>query len=251
LNRKIIFLNLALLALAGWLFWLLRLKWLELHMHEHTVLSLSPQVRKRMQLPSPPLFKPPPASDYNEVAQKTLFAKDRNPNVIVEVKPPPPPPPPPPMPALPAYFGEMTWGDPVILLKLPKGAQKRYHAGETVGPFELVSFDAEKVIFGWNGKTVERKLEELKEKDPTPDAVAAAPAKAAPAAAAATPSVKSIGANDKNDKKVSDKLGIDEGSVRLCVAGDDSPAGTIVDGYKKKVVNGLMGASCLWEQVNP
>jgi hypothetical protein len=250
LNRKVILLNLGLLALAGWLFWLLRLKWVELHMHEHMELSLSPEVRQRFDPPRPPLFRPMSASEYNEVAQKTLFAKDRNPNVIVEVKPVPLPPPPPPMPPLPAYYGAMTWGDPVILLRLPKGTQKRYHAGEKVGPFELVSFNSEKIVFEWDGKTVERSPDELREKEPTPDVVAASPAAAPPVPASAT--AKSIGGASSDDKKVSEKLGRDGGpGVKLCVVGDDSPAGTVVDGYKKKIVNGMFGAQCLWEQINP
>jgi len=103
-NRKLIFLNVVLLALAGWLFWMLRVKWVELHQHEHTVLALSPEVRKRLMIPPPiPQFRPMTAMEYNEVAQKNLFAKDRNPNVILDPPPAPqPPPPPPPMPEFPA-----------------------------------------------------------------------------------------------------------------------------------------------------
>jgi hypothetical protein len=241
LNRKLILLNLGLLALAGWLFWMLRLKWVELHMHEHTVLSLSAQVRKRLDPPPPiPLFKPMAASDYNEVAQKTLFAKDRNPNVIIEVKPVPAPPPPPPMPALPAYYGTMSIGDPVIMLKLPKGTQKRYHAGEKVGPFELISFDNEKIVFEWEGKMVERKPEDLKEKESaTPEVAAATPRPAAPPPPEAKKS---------EDMKDSDRLGLDEGNVRLCVPGDTSPSGTVIGEYKKKVLNGPFGQTCTWEK---
>lgn len=252
MNRKAIVLNLGLLALAGWLFWMLRLKWIELHAHEHTVLSLSPQVRNRLLPPVPiPTFKAPPASDYNAVAQNTLFAKDRNPNVIVEVKPVPPPPPPPPMPPLPAYYGAMSLGDPVVVLRLPKGTQKSYHAGDKVGPFELVSFSSEKIVFEWDGKTVERKPEDLREKEETQDAAVKGRAPV-PVAAPATSNAKTIGGDSADDKKLSEKLGRDGGpGVKLCVAGDDSPAGTVTDGYKKKIVNGMFGAQCLWELVNP
>ena len=112
------------------------------------------------------MFKPMAAMDYNAAVQNNLFAKDRNPNVIVDPPPPPnPPPPPPPMPELPSYYGTMDFGDPVMMLKLPKGEQKKYHAGEKVGPFKLVSFDREKLVFEWDGKTVERKPGELKEKE--------------------------------------------------------------------------------------
>ena len=122
MNRKLIVLNVVLLALAGWLFWMLRLKWIELHKHEHTVLALSPAVQKRLAPPVPMQLPNRMMSvEYNEVVQRTLFAKDRNPNVIVDPPPaPPPPPPPPPMPALPAYYGSINFGDPIVLLKLYK-----------------------------------------------------------------------------------------------------------------------------------
>lgn len=251
MTRKLIFLNLVLLALAGWLFWMLRLKWIELHQHEHTVLALSPQVRKRLMPPSPiPMSKPVMATDYNDVAQKTLFARDRNPNVIIEVKPPPPLPPPPVMPELPAYYGSMTIGDPVVMLKLPKGVQKRYHVGEKVGAFKLVSFDRDKVVFDWDGKMVERKPEELKEKEAAPQEAAANPPPPI-AAVAAGPNVTHLGSASEAPK-VSEKLGKDAGGgVRTCVAGDTTPVGTIVDGYKKKILSNMFGQTCLWEQVNP
>jgi hypothetical protein len=34
-----------------------------------------------------------------------------------------------------------------------------------------------------------------------------------------------------------------------CKTGDTTPNGTVVNGYKKVVVRGLMGESCHWEQV--
>jgi hypothetical protein len=45
------------------------------------------------------------------------------------------------------------------------------------------------------------------------------------------------------------ELGNDMGAgFRGCVAGDNSPAGTIKDGYKKVISRGLMGQACYWEQ---
>jgi len=254
-NRKLILLNVVLLALAGWLFWMLRVKWVELHEHEHTVLALSPEVRKRLMIPSPiPQFRPMTATEYNEVAQKNLFAKDRNPNVILDPPPaPPPPPPPPPMPELPAYYGTMAFsGDPVVVLKLPKSAQKNYHAGDKVGPFQLVSFNREKVVFEWNGKTVERKPEELKEKEQAPPEAAAPPPQAPLASGNNGGSARSIGGATSDAAKVSEVLGADNGNnVRQCTKGDTSPAGTIIDGYKKRITTNMFGETCMWEKVNP
>jgi hypothetical protein len=249
LNRKIIFLNVMLLALAGWLFWMLRVKWLELHQHERTVLALPPHVRKLMFPPSPPPFGKMSASEYNDVlVQKVVFFKDRNPNVIVDPPPPPPPAPPAPkMPDLPAYYGTMAlFGDPVILLSLPKGPQKKYHAGETVGPFKLVSFDKEKVVFDWDGKIVERKPEELKELAATQPAQEVGETGAPPVKL--QPLVAPPAADEKHDAKLGPDNG---GGVRMCVAGDTSPPGTEVEGYKKVVTQNMFGATCMWQKVNP
>ena len=113
-------------------------------------------------------------ADYLEVAQKTLFSKDRNPNVVLD--PPPPPKPDPPMPALPVYWGQMSFGDPVVILTAAKAPeQKSYHRGDNIGDFKLVAFDSDSITFDWNGKQVERKLLELAPKDAQPPASASGP----------------------------------------------------------------------------
>jgi hypothetical protein len=245
-NPKVIILNLGLLVVSGWLLWMVRFEWIKLHAHEHTVLSPFPQFGNVITRPSPiPNLTPISALDYNEIAQKTLFAKDRNPNVIVEIKPTPPPPPPPTMPQLPVYYGMMWIGDPAVVFRLPKGMQKNYYAGEKVGPFLLVSFDPEKILFNWNGKTVERTPAELKENDPGAQDTAAIPVPAP--VVTAISNMRTFGESPDNFK-----LGIDTGvGMRLCVPGDTSATGTVVDGYKKKIVNGGFGPTCLWEFMNP
>lgn len=251
MNRKVILLNFVLLALAGWLFWMLRIRWTETRRHEQAVLNTWPRPRNTPLPAAIPLPKPIAAADYGEIAQKTLFAKDRNPNVPVEPPPAPPPmPPPPPMPDLPAYYGQMNFGDPVVLLRLPKDAQKQYHAGDKVGPFQLISFSREKIVFEWDGKTIERKPEELKEKEPAQEAAARPrPAPAAPADNGG--SARSIGGSS-DTQKVSEKLGKDNGAgIRQCVPGDKSPPGTIVDGYKKVITTNMFGETCMWQLMNP
>ena len=132
--------------------------------HEQAVLSRPAHLRTLPPPPSPPAAAPVSPADYLEVAQKTLFSKDRNPNVVVD--PPPPPKPEPPMPALPVYWGQMSFGDPVVILTAAKAPeQKSYHAGDNVGDFKLVAFDNDSITFDWNGKQVERKLLELAPKD--------------------------------------------------------------------------------------
>jgi hypothetical protein len=145
----------------------------------------------------------------------------------------------------------MDLGDPVVLLKLQKGEQKRYHAGDKVGPFQLVSFDREKLVFEWNGQTVERKLGELKEKEAPPtEAVPNAPAPVAPVAGNAS-AARSLTVSAEGPK-LDPKLGADNGGgIRMCVAGDTSPPGTVLDGYRKKITTNMFGQTCMWEQINP
>ncbi len=258
MSRKIILLNLVLIALAGTCIWQLRLKRTEAATHQKAILQQAPHPPAVVPPPPPAVVRTPSPAEYVDVAQKTLFAKDRNPNVVVAA--PPPPPPPPPMPALPSYSGQMALGQPVIFLTLSGTTeQKGYRSGDDVGPFKVISFDRETVTFEWDGKTVERELSALKPKEPLPQAAqnnAPAPnAAAAAAAAQPTSGITSLAATTTNlatnsSASKGPALGNDMGGgYRGCAAGDTSPAGTTLEGYRKVVSQGLMGSSCHWEQI--
>ena len=242
MNRKIVALNLGLLALLGILGWMLRAHWLEARAQHLATLSKPPHQSAQLPPPSPVPPEPAVPANYLDVAQKMLFSKDRNPNVIIEPPPPPPPPKPEePTPARPIYYGQMGLGEPVAFLSVEKTGQKGFHAGEEVGPFKLVAFNRETITFEWHGKTLEYPVAELKPKEPVvvqPGVVAAAPA--APGAASAV-----IGAAADKDKV----FGVQVGETRSCVAGDKNPAGTVKDGYRKSVVPGPFGEMCQWEPV--
>jgi hypothetical protein len=247
LNRKFVLLNLVLLALIAACIWALRVRWIEAQARERAMLQRAAE--RRMLFPPPPLTLPKSVTpvEYVDVAQKMLFAKDRNPNVILDA--PPPPPPPPPMPPLPSYHGQMAIGDPIVFLSLANKEQKRYRAGDNVGPFKVVSFNSEIITLDWDGKTVERRLVDLAPKEtPAARVQPAAPSPAAAAAAATgAPAVKSLSGNSDNNPTP----GFDTGpGFKACNANDNSPNGTIVDGYKKVVAQGMMGKSCYWEKVN-
>ncbi|HLH44016.1 MAG TPA: hypothetical protein VKV74_13580 [Bryobacteraceae bacterium] len=251
-NRKIWLLNLTLVALAGLLGWRLRLAWLAGQTQERAFLSQAPHVRALIAPPPAPLPAPVKPADYDQVAQQMLFSRDRNPNVIVA--PPPPPPPPPPMPALPSYYGQMAiFGPPVVLLSVePNGEQKSYRAGDLVGKFKLVAFDSDSITFDWNGQNVVRKLSEVMGKDTEkPAAPAAAPAPSATFAPPVDAGKTSITAEPPKPTLATKPAapGNDMGAgFRACVAGDASPAGTVANGYTKKIVTSLMGPQCFWEQ---
>ncbi len=95
-----------------------------------------------------------------------------------------------------------------------------------------MSFDREKVVFDWDGKTVERKPEELKEKG-----VRGSLSRLPSATAYAGRAGEVDTADPAPDApKVSEKIGADNGGgIRQCVQGDTTPAGTIIDGYKKVI----------------
>jgi hypothetical protein len=245
LNRKVILLNVLLAALVLWLGWLLRTKWLDEEAHRREILK---QAIRSVTVPPPPpapSVQRPVAAEYLEVAQRTLFTRDRNPNV--ELVTPPPPPPPPPVPPLPVYRGQMAIGEqPVVFLATGPTDEKGYRKGDTVGKFKLVAFDRDNITLEWDGKNLEHKLTDLVSKEPVQaqqPVVAAAPSAPAPVTNMGGAAAQKL----NNDPPA---LGADMGGPRGCVAGDNSPAGTILSGYKKVISQTLMGQSCHWEPVS-
>lgn len=280
MNRRLLILDLALILFAAGLVWLLRERYLQARAHELAVLRSKVPPKPVLAPQTPPLVRPSQPAEYADVAQRTLFSKDRNPNVVVE---PPKPAPERPMPSLPIYHGQMDFGEPVALLSLPNQAttQKGYRAGDKVGEFKLVAFDREKIEFEWNGKKVERKPEELVAKEPVgaPGSVAAAApasplsppqanggtqsaniavryAEAAAAESAGTPGAQAVTTlssaadNSKPAGSTPAGLGDEIGSgTRACLPGDNAPAGTVVGGYQKRMISSMFGSVCRWEQV--
>jgi hypothetical protein len=260
MTRKILLLNLALLIVIAALGWVMRTKWLEGEARTRAIMAQKVQ---------PPTVMPPPATapvppiapaDYLEVATRTLYSSDRNPNVVVPPPPPPKPEPAPPvMPALPVYYGQMGFGgDPVVVLTASTHPeQKSYSVGEKIGEFTLVAFNRDTITFDWNGKEVKRKVEELAPKPAQqPQQPQAGLGGSMPVAALApgpsnTSSVSTIGGNSTSSAVKDPLSGPDMGGgLKACVMGDNSPAGTVVSGWKKIMGGGLlgMGQSCHWEQ---
>ena len=243
MNRKIVALNFVLLALLGTLGWMLREHWRQTRAQQLATLAKPPNAKTLIAPPSPVPPEPAVPANYIEVAQKTLFSKDRNPNVVIEVAPLPPPKAEEPVPPRPVYYGQMGLGEPVAFLSAEKVGQKGFHAGESVGPFKLVAFNRDTITLEWHGKTLDYPLAELKPKEPLPvpsAALAPAPQRSSSPAVMGAAGV----ADDKNPV-----VGQQNGELRQCVPGDQSPAGTVKDGYKKFVVPGPFGPSCHWEPV--
>lgn len=236
MTRKLHLLNLtlaALLALAGWQ---IRQRWLEAREREKRVLGRQPEAAAPVIEPPLRPPEPAPASAYLEVAQRLLFSRDRNPDVIIEMAAPKP------MPPLPVAHGilDLGSGPTAILSERPGQNQRAYRIGERIGEFTLTDVTASELAFVWEGKEIRKKLEELKPPEAPPAAEAPAPAAAKPKTApVATTSTIASGPSDID-------MG---GGMRACRQGDTSPPGTVMNGYKKVVSQTPFGQVCRWEPV--
>jgi hypothetical protein len=241
LSGKLRILDLALLVLAGLLYWHLRSEWLDSHARDRALLNSSLPAARVAALAPLDKVDAVTAAEYADVATKDLFSKDRNPNVIVD---PPPPPPVKPQPPFPVAHGVMIWdGVPptIVLSEKAGGPQRGYRPGDTIGPWTLVSVDSSYADFEWDGKEFKKRIDELI--DRTPIAQAAPPP--ARAAASATPAA----APSKPLSNASHAApGIDVGAgIKACYSDDASPDGTVVDGMKKIVTATPFGNNCRWE----
>jgi hypothetical protein len=218
LKPKLIALNVLLLAALAVIAWEGRARWKEAQAERQANLNAKPAPPAVKTLPpaAPPAAAQP--VQYADVATKDLFAKDRNPNVIIE---PPKVEAPKPMPALPVVYGVLGLpsGTKAIMSAKQGGAGKSVREGDQVGEFKIVSLDTKTVIFDWDGTQVSRKIDDLIDRS------SANPQSPGPAIAAAPPPAPvPPGPVKTDDPKQADKP---------CVPGDTSPAGTVVDGYRK------------------
>ncbi len=236
MKRKLLLANLALLAFATAGAVHLRREWVEAHTREQAVLEKRIQPAPPPRMPAPAAIEPVKAAGYNDIAQKMLFSKDRNPVVVVE---PPPAPKVVPMPALPLFHGVVNLGDgPMAIMSVgPKGPHRDYQPGDKVGEFTLVAVNNEELVLEWQGQTITKKVDEILDRGttaaPAPGPVAAAAAAAAPPRPVAPATAEPGGDLTRG--------------VRACQPGDSSPAGTVADGMVKVIRSTPFGAKCFWE----
>lgn len=223
--------NLLLVALIGAAGYELHRRWKDAGANERQALSRSPAPAILPAMPQAAKSEPVRPANYFEVAQKLLFAKDRNPTVVVEVAPPKP------MPALPYVYGVLDIGDgPTAFMALRGQGQKGIRPGDQIGEFKLLAASHDQITLEWDGQKLTKKVAELRDRDNS--APVAAPAAAAPVAANATPP----------PPQPSTTPGADAGNgTRMCMAGDNSPAGTTADGYRKVLQRSAFGTYCFWE----
>lgn len=245
MSGKLLWLNLSLVALLAVGGVELRRRWLDAEKERQKALAVKP-VAAAVASTAPPVAPNGglSAAQYFEVAEKFLFSKDRNPVVVVEEKAPPPPPK--PMPDLPNVFGVMNLGlGPMVFMSVGNTPQQSYKVGDTIGEFKLTAASTKELTFTWEDKTVTKSVDELvaRSKPAAPVAQVSAAAPAAPGRPDFTPA-----APIKVPDNVKPAPGADIGGERRgCLPGDSSPAGTVVDGYKKVSYQYAFGPICYWE----
>jgi hypothetical protein len=237
LSAKLRLLDLALLVLAGLLYWQLRREWMGSQVRDLALLKSALPAARVPGLAPLEKVNAVTGADFADVATKDLFSRDRNPNVIVD---PPPPPPVKPQPPFPVAHGVMLWdGVPptIVLSEKANGPQKGYHPGDSIGPWTLVSVDSSYADFEWDGKDFKKRLDELIDRTPIADA-ALPVGKAAPAQAA----TQTLSTSSHSGP------GIDVGrGYKSCYSDDSAGDGTVLDGMKKVISATPFGNSCHWE----
>jgi hypothetical protein len=245
LKRKLLLLNLLLLAATIAAGWRLRKEWQAAGARDAAIMRRAIKPLPPPLLTETPAAPPVQAVGYADIAQKMLFSKDRNPVVVVETAPPPPPK---PMPPLPVLYGVMNIDGPMAIVAQKAGAaNQELRPGQTIGEFKLLAVNTQQIVFEWDGKRVERKVDDMVQRqkpegnEPTEGArsVAIGPSAMRPAAAAPPPPPPA---------QAKPEPGVDIGrGVRACQPGDTSPPGTVSQGMRKVVTASPFGPVCRWE----
>jgi hypothetical protein len=245
LKPRIIVLNLLLVVAMGASVWQARVRWKEWQVKRQTNLNVA--VKAVVLPPLGPAPKPetPPASKYLDVATKDLFSKDRNPVVVPD---PPKVEKTKPMPPLPVVYGVLGLpsGTKAIMAEKAGAGSRSVHEGDTIGEFKIASLNPQSVTFDWEDQHISRKIEDLIDRsDATPGGGGQGPAvqQAAPAVAIQQPQSSAPAAAKDLGAEIPGQ------AMRTCQPGDKSPAGTVVDGYRKTILSSPFGGICRWEAV--
>jgi hypothetical protein len=238
LNRKLLILDVVLAAAAVYAGFQFRSQWMAAKAREAAILHRQPAPLAAPQFT--PLATAPPvlSAGYAEIAQKLLFDRSRNSTVVVDV---PPPPPPKPMPPLPVYHGMMNIGDgPAAILSVnATSPQMEIHPGEVIGPFTLVDVNTQEIALEWDGQIIRKTVDEIL--DRTTRQVAAdanTPAPAGPSPAVLPVIKTALGPGEETGR-----------GYKTCNVNDNTPDGSVVDGYRKVSLPTPFGNACRWDPV--
>lgn len=241
MKTKLIALNVLLLAGIGAIAWQVNLSWKQAAAERQA--NLNVRIKPVTVAPATPSPKPEGATpaQYAQVAEKNLFSSDRNPTVVIEVEKKDPPK---PMPPLPVVYGVMGLpsGVKAIMAEKPGQPNHSVRAGETIGEFKVLALDTQNIKFEWNGKEISKRIEDLVDRS-NPQSGAGSANNSGPAAPP-----QSIAAPQKPlEPNLDPKLGVSlTETMRACRPGDTTPAGTVVDGFRKVLTPSPFGTICRW-----
>jgi hypothetical protein len=242
---KLITLNVGLAVGLVLIVWQGRVRWTAAQAQRRAVVNAP--IRKIAPPPLSPVQKPDTvqAAKYADVAAKNPFSKDRNPTVIIDV---PKVEAPKVMPPLPVVYGVLNLpsGAKAIMSEHAGVASRSVHAGDSVGEFKVVALDSRKITFEWDGKQLEKNLDDLVDRSGATVASSSQGAASGPAAPPAPPV-----APKSASEAMGAEIGTTEAPAKACKPNENSPAGTVVEGYKKSGVQtpfGLMGCSWVKEK---
>jgi len=243
LRPRLIILNLALVGGLAAVGYQARLEWQRSQAERKAHLNVpvkAPAVPPPAAAPKPETASP---IRYEDVAKRNLFSKDRSPDVIVE---PPKPVEVKKMPPLPVVYGVMALpsGVRAIMAELKGNAGRGVREGDRIGEFQVAALDPEKVVFQWNGERIERRIEDLIDRSgpARQDNGGNAPAPRGPAAPPPPQAQQPANAPPRMGPATGE-------NSRACVPGENSPPGTVLDGYHKTVVQTPFGPmGCRWEK---
>jgi hypothetical protein len=245
MNQRLTVLNLLLLAALAAAGWQLRKQWREAEAREQAFLGQRVPAPPAPPAGTSPAAEPVTAASYLEVAEKMLFAKDRNPQVVVEI------PPEKPLPPLPRVHGVMNLGDglTVIMSEKPGERHKGVRVGEKIGEFQLAAVEGDQLVFAWENKQIKKRVDELiarggdKPAEPAP-----ADTETKREGGRIIPETPAAPAAPKPKGEAAPGREMGPG-LAACQPGDDSPAGTEKDGMRKVITKTPFGDSCRWEAI--
>ena len=145
------------------------------------------------------------------------------------------------MPSLPVATGVMKLpsGVKAFMAEKPGEATHAVKVDDTVGEFKIVALDEKNVTFDWNGKKIEKTIDELIDRSNHQTTASASAPTPGPATAPNAPPPPPPPSGEKAGVVLTE-------TSRACRPGDTSPAGTVEDGFKKVVTPSIFGPVCRW-----
>ena len=206
-----------------------------------------------------PVPAPLTAATFAQIALRTLFDPSRNPDVVMDVSPPPPSH---PMPPLPICYGVMNFGDgtgsSAILAETDNSQHQLAHSGDIIGEFKVVDVTMEAVVFAWRDQQIRKPLIELAGRSPT-HMTAQPPAPSIAQLQLMSQTAGEVPPQPRTPPQVitltpASAVSVNTGqseaagrSFKSCFMSDGLPDGIQLDGYHKVVFMTPVGQACRWE----